>query len=430
MSKQTVRVTINRLSYGPAGVGRSEGKVVFVPGTVPGDEVEVSIDEEKKNYARGRVVTLHRPSPHRRTPPCPYVTRCGGCPWQHIAYAEQLRAKEATVRDQLQRIGGIADPPVLSIIAAPSEWHYRRRIRLRVENNARVGFSPPQSHDIVEVESCLIAGEASAQQLTAAREWVTALQTMLQHVEIVEQGQAKDDHAFVLVGEADGMFQQADDFACTRFLRAHPAVLGLLLSGHGWRRTWGNPVVTCDLDVDGLSLQVSRGTFTQVNPAANQALIAAVLELGRFQKEQRVIELYCGAGNFSVPIARRVSSLIGIESVFDAVADARANAARAGVANAQFIHASTQLGVRQLLQKGTRCEVVVLDPPRIGAAEVMAELPCFAARTIVYVSCDPTTLARDVRQLQQHGYRLQAAQPIDLFPQTFHIETVALCVLT
>jgi 23S rRNA (uracil1939-C5)-methyltransferase len=246
----------------------------------------------------------------------------------------------------------------------------------------------------------------------------------------VEQGRAKDDHAFVLVGEADGMFQQADDFACTRFLRAHPAVLGLLLSGHGWRRTWGNPVVTCDLGVDGLSLQVSRGTFTQVNPAANQALIAAVLELGRFQKEQRVIELYCGAGNFSVPIARRVSSLIGIESVFDAVADARANAARAGVANAQFIHASAQAGVRQLLQKGTRCEVVVLDPPRIGAAEVMAELPCFAVRTIVYVSCDPTTLARDVRQLQQHGYRLQAAQPIDLFPQTFHIETVALCVLT
>ena len=430
MPKPTVRLTIDRLSYGPAGVGRSEGKVVFVPGTVPGDEVEVAIDEEKKNYARGHVTTLVSPSSHRRIPPCPYVTRCGGCPWQHISYEAQLKAKEATVREQLQRIGGIADPPVLPIIAAPSEWHYRHRLRLRVENNARLGFSPPQSHDIVEIGACLIAGEASALQLRAAREWVTALHTMLHHVEIVGQGQAKNDETFVLVGEADEMFHQRDDAVCTQFLRTHPTVSGLLLSGHGWRRTWGNPVVTCDLGVDGLSLQVSRGTFTQVNSAGNQALIATLLQLGGFQKEQRVIELYCGAGNFSLPIAQRVSTLIGIESAFDAVADARANAARAGVSNVQFLRASAQEGVRQLLRKNTQCEVVVLDPPRTGAAEVVEELPRFAAHMIAYVSCDPTTLARDIRQLQRYGYRLHVAQPIDLFPQTYHVETVATCVLT
>ena len=135
MPKQTVRLMIDRLSYGPAGVGRSEGKVVFVPGTAPGDEVEVAIGEERKNYARGHVTALVSPSHHRRVPPCPYVTQCGGCPWQHIAYAEQLKAKEATVREQLQRIGGIADPPVLPILAAPSEWHYRHRMRLRVKSN-------------------------------------------------------------------------------------------------------------------------------------------------------------------------------------------------------------------------------------------------------------------------------------------------------
>jgi len=430
MSQQTVRIMIDRLSYGPAGVGRSEGKVVFVPRTVPGDEVEVAIEEEKKNYARGHVTMLVSPSPHRRTPPCPYVTQCGGCPWQHISYAEQLKAKEATVREQLQRIGGIPDPPVLPIIAAHSEWHYRRRVRLRVENNARLGFSPPQSHGIVEIGACLIAGEASALQLRTAREWVTALHTMLGHVEIVSQSQANDDGMFVLIGEADGLFRQSDEAVCTQFLRTHPLVSGLLLSGHGWRRTWGNPVVTCDLGVDGLSLQVNRGTFTQVNPTGNQTLIATLLQLGGFQKEHRVIELYCGAGNFSLPIARRVSSLLGIESVFDAVADARANAARAGVSNAQFLHASVQEGIRQLLQKETRSEIIVLDPPRTGAAEVVEELPRFAAQTIAYISCDPTTLARDVRQLQRSGYRLHIAQPLDLFPQTYHVETVAICVLT
>jgi len=175
---------------------------------------------------------------------------------------------------------------------------------------------------------------------------------------------------------------------------------------------------------------VNRGTFTQVNPTGNQTLIATLLQLGGFQKEHRVIELYCGAGNFSLPIARRVSSLLGIESVFDAVADARANAARAGVSNAQFLHASVQEGIRQLLQKETRSDIIVLDPPRTGAAEVVEELPRFAAQTIAYISCDPTTLARDVRQLQRSGYRLHIAQPLDLFPQTYHVETVAICVLT
>ncbi|MBM4257790.1 MAG: 23S rRNA (uracil(1939)-C(5))-methyltransferase RlmD [Deltaproteobacteria bacterium] len=430
MSEKIVPLTIDRLSYGPAGVGRSDGKVVFVPGTVPGDEVDVVIDEEKKNYARGHVAALTVPSPYRRTPPCPYVTQCGGCPWQHITYAEQLRAKEATVREQLQRIGGIADPPVLPILAAPSEWHYRHRIRVRVENNTRLGFSPPQSHAVVEIESCLIAGETSDLQLKAARAWVTRLRTPLHHVEIIEHGQAKGEVSCVLIGEADGLFQHADDATGTQFLRTHPVVSGLMLSGQGWRRTWGDPSATYDLGVDSLSLTVNRGTFTQVNPRGNQTLIATLLQLGHFCKEQRVIELYCGAGNLSLPIAHRVASLIGIESAFDAVADARTNATRVGVTNAQFVHAAAHAGVQQLLQKNTSCDVIVLDPPRTGAAEVITVLPRFAARTICYVSCDPTTLARDIRQLQQRGYRLHVAQPIDLFPQTYHVETIAVCVLT
>lgn len=430
MSQQPVRVTIDRLSYGPAGVGRSEGKVIFVPGTVPGDEVDVAIDEEKKSYARGHVVALHHASPQRREPPCPYVTLCGGCSWQHISYAEQLRAKEATVREQLQRIGGISAPPVLPIIPARNEWHYRHRIRLRVDSNTRLGFSPPQSHDLVEIESCLIAGETSALQLRAARTWMMSLQTRLRQIEIVSQVQMRDDGTFVLLGEAEGMFRQSDTAVCEQFLRTHPAVKGLLLTGPGWRRNWGDPTVTYDLGVDDLTLRVSRGTFTQVNPAQNQTLIKTLLQLGAFHAQQRVIELYCGAGNFSLPIARRVSSLIAVESAFDAVEDARVNAARAGVTNVQFLHAPARTGVLQLLQKETRCDVLVLDPPRVGAAEVIAELPRFAAPRVVYVSCDPTTLARDVRQLQQRGYRLEVAQPIDVFPQTYHVETVALCVLT
>ena len=430
MSQQTVRVKIDRLSYGPAGVGRTDGKVVFVPGTVPGDEVEVVIDEEKKNYARGHIGTLPHPSPQRREPPCPYVSRCGGCPWQQVSYAEQLRAKEATVREQLQRIGGIPEPPVLPIIPARKEWHYRHRMRLRVTHDARLGFSPPQSHDVVAIDACLIASETSALQLSIARAWVTALQTKLQQLEIISQAQMQDDGTFVLCGEATGTFRQADAAMCTQFLQAHPAVMGILLTGPGWRRNWGDATVHYNLGIDEMTLHIRRGTFTQVNPTQNQVLLMTLLQLGEFHPTQKVIELYCGAGNLSLPIARRVSSLIGIESGIDAVADARANAMRVGIANVQFLHASAQAGVRQLLQQGTQCDVLVLDPPRAGAADVIPALPRFAAQRILYVSCDPTTLARDVRQLQQRGYRLHAAQPIDVFPQTYHVETIALCVLT
>src|SRR5262245_48815989 len=151
MLPHTLNLTIDRLSYGAAGVGRSNGKVVFVPGTVPGDEVEVVIAEEKKTYAIGHVVTLRQPSAQHRPPPCPYVPRCGGCPWQHVAYAEQLRAKEAAVREHLRRIGGMPDPPLLPIIPSPQEWHYRHRVRLRAEDNLRLGFSGARSHALVQI---------------------------------------------------------------------------------------------------------------------------------------------------------------------------------------------------------------------------------------------------------------------------------------
>jgi 23S rRNA (uracil1939-C5)-methyltransferase len=181
---------------------------------------------------------------------------------------------------------------------------------------------------------------------------------------------------------------------------------------------------------NGKPLYVRNGTFTQVNPTGNRALVTSILALGAFRKEQRVIELYCGAGNLSLPVARRVHSLIGIEQEREAVVDARANATRLGLTNAQFVCAGVEAGVRKLLREGVRGDVVVLDPPRAGAAGVMDLVPRLGASAVVYVSCDPATLARDLRQLQTHGYCVRAVQPVDLFPQTYHVETVALSLLT
>lgn len=429
MSSHSLIVTIDALSHGPAGIGRVDGKVIFVPGTVPGDEVEVAIYEEKKRYATGHIVQLQRPSAQRRIPPCPYVARCGGCPWQQVSYAEQLRAKEMTVREQLRRIGRIAEPPMLPIIPAPQEWHYRHRIRLHGQDD-RFGFSPPHSHEVVEVESCLIAREDVAAQLHTARAWGSALRTTVRQIEIVGGEPFASTSTIVLIGTADGSFQSQDAGACATFLTAHAQIAGLVLVGDGWRRNWGNTTISFDLEADGRALQVNHGTFTQVNPAGNRALLASVLRLGAFHDQQKVIELYCGAGNLSLPIAHRVHSLIGIEHDRDAVADAQANAARVGQTNTRFITDSVYAGAQQLLREGVQGDVIVLNPPRAGAAEVIDAVPRFGARAVVYVSCDPATLARDLRRLHTYGYRLQAVQPVDLFPQTYHVETVALSLLT
>ncbi len=427
MSAPTLHLTIDSLAYGPAGVGRAEGKVIFVPGTVPGDEVEVVLDEEKKTYATGHLVALRHPSPQRRHPPCPYVSRCGGCPWQHVAYAEQLRAKEALVREHLRRIGGIADPPLLPIIPSPQEWHYRHRIRLHAEDNARLGFSQARSHELVEIASCAIAAESSAADLRLARAWLASLHTAVRQVELLTNEPAG---RLVLVGDTEEAFQTQDAAVCTQFLKAYPGVAGLALCGRDWRKAWGDTTISFTLGVDGLTLTVSQGVFTQVNLAGNRALIATLLQLSDIQKEQRVIELYCGAGNLSLPLASRARELIGIEQSRPAVADAQANAARAGLTNARFLCAPARTGVRHLLRTRTRGEVVVLDPPRAGAADVIDEVPRLGAQKVVYVSCDPTTLARDLRRLQMYGYRTSAIQPLDLFPHSYHVETLAVSVLT
>src|SRR5258708_15456269 len=212
MPSHTISLTIDRLSYGPAGVGRIDGKVIFVPGTAPGDKIEVTIDEEKKGYAIGHVVSLIAPPPQRRTPPCPYVQQCGGCPWQHIAYSEQLRAKETLVREQLRRIGGFDKVPLLSIIPAPQEWRYRHRIRLHVEHNVRVGFSAPRSHQLVEIDSCVIAWEGVQEHLRAVREWLASLHTPVRQVELSRGEPRAEETAQQLIfsGEIEGGLQRGD----------------------------------------------------------------------------------------------------------------------------------------------------------------------------------------------------------------------------
>jgi 23S rRNA (uracil1939-C5)-methyltransferase len=344
-----------------------------------------------------------------------------------VAYAEQLRAKEASVRENFRRIGGLSDPPLLPIIPSPQEWHYRHRIRLHVEGNRRLGFSQARSHELVEITSCSIAAASITENLHLAQVWLASLRTPLRQVELlINELTAR----LILVGDTEEAFQTEDTAVCTDFLKAYPGVAGLALCGRGWRQAWEDTSTSFALGVDGMTLTVSQGVFTQVNLAGNRVLIAALLQLSEIHKEQRVIELYCGAGNLSLPLASRARELIGIEQNHTAVADAQANAARANLTNARFLCASARTGLRHLLRTRTYGDVVVLDPPRRGAADVIDEVPRLGAQKVVYVSCDPATLARDLQRLQMYGYRTQTLQPLDLFPHSYHVETIAVSVLT
>jgi 23S rRNA (uracil1939-C5)-methyltransferase len=412
-------VTIDSLSYGVFGVARTDRGVVFVPDTAPGDVAQVRIVAEKRDYREAELVEIIEPSAARRAPPCRYVPECGGCSWQHVAYPAQLAAKQSILRETLSRIGGF-DPASLDLrpILGSAEWAYRHRITLRVDGEQRLGFYRHRSHRLIEIESCLIADETVNAHLALARQWLRGVSTTIRRLEIASAAEGRA----IFVANAEGSFRHDGEYH-EKFLRAHPSVRGIVLSGKGWRRAFGKPTVSIEV-ADGLELE-SDGGFTQVNPAGNLRLAETVLDFAAPRAGDRVLDLYCGAGNFTLPLARQVREVVGVETDPASVGCARRNADRAGIGNCRFIQQAAGPAAGGLGREGERFSLIVLDPPRSGAADVLEHLPLLDPERVVYVSCNPATLARDLKRLVPLGFALGPIQGIDLFPQTHHLEVVA-----
>ena len=423
-SKNDFTLEIESLAYGPHGIGRFDNQVIMVPATVPGDKISARLTDAKGNYAFGEMVRLLQPSPLRQTPPCPYVNDCGGCPWQQVQYAAQLKAKEQSVADALRRIGKLDGFELRPIIASPREYHYRRRIRLQCDKAKRIGFFRAFSHDLVEVDGCLIADGRLNKVIAPLRTWINELDTPVEHVEIVT---GDDPNEVVAAGKIAGEFIARDDSACERLIDQGSGINGLILYAENWRKEWGRTAVSIRSD-DGICLKVEGDVFTQINAEGNRKLLRELLAAGGFEKSDQLLELYSGAGNFTLSLAKRAQKAVAVESYRQSVDSGKRSAQLNGIANIRWICAHVPAAVKQLAKQRERFSKIILDPPRAGAKGIDRDLAALGAEKILYVSCNPTTLARDLAALARHGYKLTSVQPIDLFPHTFHVETLAVMI--
>ncbi|MGH7949505.1 MAG: class I SAM-dependent RNA methyltransferase [Candidatus Binataceae bacterium] len=414
------QLEISGITFGPFGIGHLDGKTIMVARAVPGDVLEVEIESEHRDYATARITRVVRPSAFRRSPPCEYLPRCGGCDWQQIAYPEQVRLKGDLIADELGRAlateidrDGLVEP-------APAEFQYRSRVRLKVGARDTLGYYEGGTNRLVAIERCLVAGF----DLDAARELVAALPGRISEIEIV--GGAG---GLVLVAHLRKALRASDREAGAKLIALRDGVAGVILRAHGERAVIGNAVATIDIESD-LALEADADLFSQVNREQNLKLVATVMRMSGAAPEVRVLDLFCGAGNFSIAAARRGARVLGVDADSLATAAASRNAARLSLGDAQFVAMKAAEIASFLVRARYRPEVVILDPPRVGALELIEPIALLAPRTIVYVSCDVSTLARDLRALSRHRYALQEVRAFDFFPNTHHIEIAGRAVLT
>ncbi|GIW44603.1 MAG: 23S rRNA (uracil(1939)-C(5))-methyltransferase RlmD [Candidatus Binatia bacterium] len=417
-------VTIERMSYGPHALAHLDGKVVFVRGAVPGETVRLKIEETHATYAYARVEEIVTPSPLRRLPPCPYLPRCGGCPWQHLRYDAQLEAKQRNFRDHLQRIAKIPDLSLPAPIPSPVEFGYRSRLSLRVEAKD-VGFYAAASHELVPIERCLLGDARVNDALPAIQELTRRLCSNVRRIELAADASEPQVAAAM---EIEGPFEQQDEQTALTWLDAHPMVRGIVLRGKRWTRSYGTPQVSFE-PVCGLSLRVRAGVFSQVNPQMNTVLVTKVRELLSPHRAERIVDAYAGAGNFACTLAPDCKEVLAIEVDPAAGEDLQENVERLGYANVRVMRDTTERALQRLAERDETIHGLVLDPPRSGAREAIPWILRLKPQRIVYVSCNSATLARDLALLGGH-YRLEQATVLDLFPQTYHFEVVALLVLT
>ena len=441
---RTYELQIDRLGTSGEGVGRYDNFTVFVPNALPGDTVSVIIEEVKNSYARGRIKQILHESVDRVVPLCELYEECGGCQLQHLSYEAQLHAKRAQVVDALIHIGKLPQIPVMETLRAEKPWNYRNKMQFPIGRNSGkivIGCFAQGSHTIINTKNCHIQRAENNDLANAAREIAEQLHIpvynedthkgVLRHI-VGRVGRSNDLMAVIVT--ATKQLPRAKDFV--RMLRERlPSLVSVhqniqtyrnnVIMGRDTQLLWGRPTIIDSLG--RLNFHISPRSFFQVNTRQAERLYEQALAYADLHGTETVIDAYCGTGTITLFLAQKARKVYGIEIVQPAILDARKNARDNHVKNAEFIVGDATAVMPALYKQGIRPDVVVVDPPRAGCTEtVLRTFANMKPQRIVYVSCNPATLARDLAILKDLGYAAQEVQPVDLFPQTSHVETITL----
>lgn len=437
-------VTITALTDKGDGIGELDGRTLYVSGALPGERVQVRLYGIKPKYAQGELLAVLQPSPDRIANFCPH-TECGGCQIGILDYAAQLRLKRQLVVDNLTAKGVLAGETAVEVaecLGMSEPFGYRNKALYAVRpspEGAELGFFRKQSHQLVVCDDCGIQPALTAELVAEVRAWLREFaidaydeehHSGLVRYLMLRDGRVSGEWMLVLVTLGEELpHQEALLARLARFPQLTSVVQninperGNRILGFDNRTLSGEPVIRDQLA--GLDFALSPLSFYQINPEQTQVLYREALRLAELSGQETVFDIYCGIGTISLFLARQAATVVGVELVSEAIDDAWANAERNGLTNTEFHVGKAEVVVPALYAQGYRADVVVVDPPRKGCERVVLDtILQMAPRTLVYVSCDPGSLARDLAYLQPRGYRLDAVQPVDMFPHTLHVETV------
>ncbi|WP_413499281.1 23S rRNA (uracil(1939)-C(5))-methyltransferase RlmD [Buttiauxella gaviniae] len=421
-TRQIITVTVNDLDPFGQGVARHNGKALFIQGALPGEQVEITITEDKRNFAQAKVKRRLNDSPQRVTPHCPHFGVCGGCQQQHASIELQQQAKSKALA---RMMGARENPAVVNEIISGTPWGYRRRARLGLNyqpktQTLQMGFRKSQDSELVNIHHCPVLAPQLEALLEPLRQCLSELKAVrrLGHVELVHA----DNGPLMVLRHLDALHDD-DRQKLERFSHSHGITLYLAPDSETLTAL-GNDE-PC-YHSDGLRLTFSPRDFIQVNDGVNQQMVARAIEWLDIQPTDRVLDLFCGMGNFTLPLAMRAGSVVGVEGVAALVAKGEYNAQCNSLKNVTFFHENLEDDVTRQPWAAQGFDKILLDPARAGAPGVMQHVIALAPERVVYVSCNPTTLARDSEELLEAGYQLSQLAMLDMFPHTGHLESMAL----
>ncbi|WP_029267731.1 23S rRNA (uracil(1939)-C(5))-methyltransferase RlmD [Virgibacillus alimentarius] len=445
---ETITLTFEDLTHEGNGVGKINGYPLFVPYALPGEAASVKVVKVNKNFAFGKLLKVHKPSPDRVKAPCNVYHKCGGCQLQHMSYDMQLKMKRDQVKNVMRKIAHLDHIPVHPVIGMEDPWRYRNKVSIPVgekDGELITGFYQKRSHRIIEdMETCVVQDEVNDRSIEAVRRIASSLgikaydekthRGVLRHV-MVRTGQKTNETMIVLVTRTQELPHKKE--LIKELTETYPHVKSIIqnindertnvILGKKVKLLWGEEYI---YDMIGdIKFAISAKSFYQVNPPQTEKLYKQALEYANIDHNDVVIDAYCGIGTISLFLAQKAKKVYGVEVVPEAISDAKKNAKINGITNAAFYVGEAEKVMPWWTAQGLKPDVIVVDPPRKGCdEELLKAMINMMPKRIVYVSCNPSTLARDLRILEDGGYATQEVQPVDMFPQTGHVECCSLLV--